>query len=410
MTENKIQFAGEFFLKKADITTYNGNAISILPMIHNITVYEDIYSPFMTIDILVEDHIGLYHKLPILGEEVLEITVTNPDGETGFKDAIFSLYKTKEFMDKGQRGFMYVMSFISTEAFKDMNLKISKSYKGTASQIATDILKNEGLTTEKEIFTEQSSGNLSYISNYWPPVKNLKYLCQRAISEKDKSPSYLFFENKFGFNFVSLSTLKQLPSAMTYYYSARLNQDVAASIQRVENVYIDRGVDYIKKIQEGAYGSNTVYVDPTRKSYHYKYLDFMTAFQKQPRLNKLPFASDKATRRVNGAFYLNVTPTFAKTGMNDENSERWFQERIAELGCINATEIQIEVPGTFHIAAGNVVDLNMYTGDVATSSNLNECLDPIYSGRYLISAIAHTINRERHSMLLTLSKDSMVQK
>ncbi|HET8688097.1 MAG TPA: hypothetical protein VFM18_15790 [Methanosarcina sp.] len=405
-----IKFAGEYSLTKANLTSYNGASVDIIDLIHNINVYEDIYSPFMTVDILIEDQIGLYHKMPILGEELLEISLTSVDGALGLKNAVFSLYKTKDFIEKGQRGFLYTMSFISVEAIKDMNIKMSKSYKGTASQIANNLIKTEGLGTDKDVFIEESTGNLSYISNYWPPIKNLKYLCQRAMSKATNSPSYLFFENKFGFYFTSMATLKGQEPAINYFYSARMNQDVSAGMQRVEKIFIDRGVDYIQKIQNGAYGTNTVYVDPTRKSYLYKYVDFLASFEKQPRLNELPFGSNLATRRVNGAFYLNTTPTFARTGMNDENSDRWFQERIAELGAMQAIEIQIEVPGSLHVAAGMTTDLYMYTGDTPGSSNLHDVLDPIYSGRYLISAIAHSMNRERHTMILTLAKDSIVKK
>lgn len=407
---SNIAFAGDYSLTKAELTSYNGATIDIMELIHDIVIYEDIFAPFMTIDILVEDHIGLYQKLPILGEELLTINLTTPDGEFGFKNSLFSLYKTKDFMEKGQRGFMYTMSFISPEAIKDMNLKMAKSYRGTASDIASTILKKEGLTTEKKIVVEESLGTLAYISNYWPPVKNMKYLCQRAISKATKSPSYMFFENKFGFFFASLAALKSQSPVIQYFFSANPKPDVASAMQRVEKIHIDRGVDYIEKIQNGAYGSNVVYVDPSRKSYMYKYLDFLQMFNKQPRLNNQPFGTQDATRRVNGTFNCNITPTYTRNGMKDEYSERWFQERLGELGSLNAFEIQIEVPGSLQVAVGQTTDFYMYSGDVPDSHNTNSSLDPIFSGRYLITAISHEFTRTRHVMLLTLSKDSLTKR
>lgn len=405
---NTMKFAGEYTIEKAVLNSYNGASVEITDMIHSITAYEDIFTPFMTLDIIVEDHIGLYHKIPILGEEILDLKVVDASG-LGI-DMVLSLFKTKDFLEKGQRGFVYTMSFISIEAIKDMNLKISKAYKGTASQIANQIMKTEGLGTTRPVVIEESIGNLSYTSNYWPPIKNIKYLTQRAISKDTKSPSFLFFETKFGFNFISMASMKSQSVASSYYHSTNIKPDAFASMQRIEKLYIDRGIDYIQKNQTGAYGSNTVYVDPTRKSYVYKYLDFLASFERQPRLNELPFGSDKATRRINGAFYLNTTPTFAKNGMNDENSERWFQERMSELGAIQTFQIQIEVPGSMHISAGMTTDIYVYTGDTPQSSNLKDALDPVYSGRYLISAVAHSLNRERHTMMLTLMKDSLVKK
>lgn len=408
MSENSLKFAGEYTIQKATLNSYNGASVDITDLIHSVTAYEDIFSPFLSMDIIIEDHIGLYHKMPILGEEVLDLKITDATGN-GI-DMVMSLFKTKNFLEKGQRGFIYTMAFISIEAIKDMNLKISKAYKGSASQIINQVMKTEGLGTNRPVTVEESVGNISYTSNYWPPIKNIKYLTQRAVSKNTKSPSFLFYETKFGFNFISLATMKGQAPAASYYYSTNIKPDVFAAIQRIEKLYIDRGVDYIKKNQMGAYGSNTVYVDPTRKSYNYKYLDFLSSFENQPRLNEMPFGTDKATRRINGAFYLNTTPSFARNGMNNENTERWFQERISELGAIQSFQIQIEVPGSMHVAAGMTTDIYIYTGDTPTSSNLRDSLDPVYSGRYLISAVAHSLNRERHTMMLTLLKDSMVKK
>lgn len=405
-----IKFAGDYNLEKATLTSYNGNEVDVIELIHSIKVYEDVYAPFITIDILIEDQIGLYHKLPILGEEILTLSLTSTDGEYGFKEALFSLYKTKDMIEKGQRGFIYTISFISVEAIKDLNLKLSKSFKGTATSIANDLLKKEGLQTPKEVYLEETSGNLSYISNYWPPIKNFKYLSQRAVSATTKSPSFVFFENKFGFYFTSLATLKGQEPIASLFYSANVNDDLANSLQRVEKLYIDRGIDYIQRIQNGALGSNVIYTDPTFKSYFYKYLDFLSSYENQPRLNETPFASTEATRRVNGRFSLNTTPSYTKTGMNDEHSERWFQERLAELGAIRAFEIQVDLPGSMHIAVGQTTDFYMYSGDVPKDNDLSSTLDPMFSGRYLITSICHTFSRERHTMTMGLSKDSITKK
>lgn len=411
MADNKIAFAGDFSLTVATLMSYNGTQVDILPMIQSINIFEDLYSPFMTVNIMIEDQIGLYHKLPIVGEEILALEVTNPDGETGLKLS-FSLFKTKDFLEKGPRGFIYTMCFISPEAIKDMNLKLSKAFTGTGSQIAEKLLINEGLTTDKKTYIEPSIGNLQYISNYWSPIKNFKYLCQRTISQVTKSPSYMFFENKFGFNFFSLATLKCQEPVATFSnsISAAVDSGISASLSRAEKIYIDRGIDYIKKIQNGAYGSNVVYVDPTKKSYFYRYLDFTEQFQKQPRLNEKPFGSDDATRRVNGSFDFNVTPTYTTDKMVNEYSEKWYQENIMELSSLEAFNIQIEVPGDMNLAVGKTVDFYMYTGDAPTDKNTQSTLDNVFSGRYLVTAINHTLSKDRQSMLLSLSKDSLTTK
>lgn len=407
---NKLSFAGEYKISKANLNSYNGNSVSILDLIHEISVFEDIYSPFLSMELLIEDQIGLYQKLPIIGEEVLEISITNVDGNGGYKDFNFSVFKAKDFLEKSQKGFMYTLCCISTEAIVDMNIKISKAYSGTASDIAKILLKKEGLTTEKPIYIEESTNQIAYISNYWNPIKNFRYLSDRAISKATKSPSYLLFENKYGFFFSSLAALKSQEPVAVFSNSIRTDQSIEDSLTRVEKIFIDRSFDYIERLKTGALGSTVVYVDSTRKSYGYRYFDFLDSFDKFPRLNELPIASVDATRRTNAYFELNQTGSYVNPRMKNEYSETWLQERKSELGNLKAFEIQIEVPGNMEIAVGHTTDFYFYSGDVPNSSDLNSILDPLISGRYMITAIRHVFTRTRHTMLMTLSKDSTAKR
>lgn len=405
-----ISFAGDFEYSKAMLTSPSGAEASLLEMIHETTVYEDLFSPFITAEVLVEDQIGLYHKLPILGEEILTLTLTNPDKASGYKEFDFQVYKIKDFLPKGQRGFMYRLCLISYDAIKDMNLKISKSYSGNASDIVDRLLKKEGLRTEKKVFAEPSIGQIQYISNYWQPIKNLKYLCNRTVAESSKSPSYLFFENKDGFFFYSMAALKGQEPVTSLFYSERKDQSVEKSRHRVENLYIDVGIDYIHRNQNGGFGSTVVYVDPTKKTYRYRYLDFLEGFKNQPRLNELPMSSESVGRRYGSTFDLNVTPTYVKPKVKNEYSEVWYQERLMELTSIKGFQIQVEVAGDFGVSVGQTIDFYMYSGDVPDSRDLNEVFDPVVSGRYLVTAVAHHVSRSRHVLMLTLNKDSLTKR
>lgn len=407
---NNLRFAGDYKLQKATLLSYNGSQVDITNLIAEITLFEDIFSPFMTLDILIEDQVGLYHKLPIVGEELIELTIQNVDGQGGITNLAFSLYKTKDFIEKGSTGFVYTLCFISPEAIVDMNLKISKAYSGTASDIAKMLLKKEGLTTAKNIYVEESTGKISYISNYWSPIRNFKYLTQRAVSKDTNSPSYLFFENKYGFFFSSLAALKCQDPVTSFSYIPRTDQDVEKSTRRVEKIYVDRGIDYIEKVQTGGYGSNAIYVDPTRKSYRYRYLDFIEAFDKQVRLNENAFGTTDATRRVNGSFHVAQADSYVQPGMKSEQKDAWFQERMLELGASRAFEVHLEIPGSMEIAVGQTTDFFMYSGDRPKSDNLGDVLDPIFSGRYIVSGIRHTFTRKKHTMIISIIKDSIVGK
>jgi hypothetical protein len=71
----------------AVVKTYSGEEIDIVLHIHQISIFEDLYSPFLTVELEIRDAIGLKHKVPFRGEEVITLTVTDADKKFGLQDA-----------------------------------------------------------------------------------------------------------------------------------------------------------------------------------------------------------------------------------------------------------------------------------------------------------------------------------
>jgi hypothetical protein len=409
---NDIQIPGEYRADHAVVRTFSGEEIDIVLHIHQIVIYENLFSPFLTVELEVRDAIGLKNKIPFRGEEIITLTVTDTDGKYGLQDAVFSVYKMKDLVQVSDRAFVYRLCCISIEAIMDMNLKISKAYSGQASDLIHTLVVDEGLETKKDVFIESTKNKVSYISNYWSPVKNIKYISDRAITKDGTSASCLFYETKRGFAFTSLNNLVSAESVASYHFGVAGLNDVSKGLQRIEKVWIDVGFDYIERLASGAYGNRSLLVDPFNKTYNYGYYDFVDAFAKQNHLNPQSFSTDSATRRLNSVFRTRSVPSRSFGSMKTEASDQWFKQRITELGAINAFNIQIEVAGRMDVLVGQVVDVYLYSGQVpqdgAAKNDVNQVLDKVYSGRYLITGIRHTMDKERHTMDLHLSKDSLV--
>lgn len=409
---NAIQFPGEFKADRAVVRTYTGEELDIVLHIHQISVFEDLFSPFLTVELEIRDSVGLLHKLPFKGEEIITLSVTDADGAFGLQDAVFSIYKLKDVVQAADRSFVYRLCCISIEAVWDMNLKISKAYTGQAADLIRTLVQVEGLETDKEVFIEPTTNQLSYISNYWSPVENIKYICDRAVTKDGGSASCLFYETKKGFAFASLNTLVAADSVATYQFSVGGLGDVSNGIQRIERYWIDTGFDYIDRVHKGAYGNRSLIVDPYNKTYDYSYYDFVDAFADINHLNPKSFSSDAATRRLNTFFRTRVAPSRSFASMPNEAHDQWFKQRVTELGAMSAYNITIQVAGRMDIVVGDCVDVFLYSGqlpnDGSSRNDFNEVIDKIYSGRYLITGIRHTLNKERHVMNLSLSKDSLI--
>jgi hypothetical protein len=409
---DSIQVPGDFRADSAILTTYSGEQIDIVLHIHQIAIFEDLFSPFLTVELEVRDSIGLKNKVPFRGEEIINLWVTDSDKKFGLQGAAFSVYKLKDVVQVSDRSFVYRLCCISIEAIADMNLKISKAYSGQASDLVRTLVVDEGLTTDKEVFIEETKNKISYISNYWSPIQNLKYISDRAVTRTGTSASCLFYETKQGFAFTSLNNLVATESVASYQFSVGGLNNVKTGLSRIEKVWIDTGFDYMERLSSGAYGNRSLIVDPYNKTYNYGYYDFLDAFPNKNHLNPVPFATDAATRRLNSVFRTHIVPSRSFASMKTEAAEQWFMQRATEMASIGAFNIQIEVPGRMDIIVGQVVDVYLYAGQIpndgAARKDFNEVLDKVYSGRYLIAGIRHTMDKERHTMNLHLYKDSLI--
>jgi hypothetical protein len=74
---------------------------------------------------------------------------------------------------------------------------------------------------------------------------------------------------------------------------------------------------------------------------------------------------------------------------------------------MNATKIEIVVPGRTDYTVGSKVYLRLNKfNPIDNTDSEKDVLDNIFSGYYIISAINHTIDREKHECHIELIKDS----
>lgn len=408
---NGISTPSEFDVNYVHLYTYRSSApIDISKMVNYIEIFESIYSPFLTININISDNQSLTNALPLKGEEFVEIDIRGADGTTGITKQQFYIYKLSDRVAASDKTFVYTLNCISPSAIFDMNMKISQFLRGQPSTIVEENLCKTGMAVTKQVFSYPTKHEVSYISNYWSPVKNIKYLCERAVSADTGASNYMFFETIKGFHFVPLEALVDAPSTFDYYYSIN-NQTGSIQDQQqiIHNLYVDQTFNYIERIMNGAYGNRALFVDGTTKSYKYAYYDFLEAFEKRKRLNPAPFSSDDATRRTNAVFRTRDVPTMSARLMPDEMSSDWYQQRLTELAGINAQSLCIDVIGRFNTSVGSVVNILIPTTTPTVEDRPDAIIDSSMSGRYLITSIKHMLTRERHTMHIQASKDSMIK-
>ena len=414
-----LRFAGDVSIEKCDIFTSGGIKQDIAAQVIAITVYEDIFSPFISGSLTVRESFDLVNLFPFVGEEMVEIeivTPTLPDKQniTG----TFYIYKMTDRVLLGDKQVAYVLHFISPEAVIDLNKKISKVYSGKPEDIIKSLVSDNlnGLQSKKEVFVEPTNKDIKFISNFWSPAKCINYITSAAVNKNDAA-NYVFFENRFGFYFISLDSLytNGLYQSFTKDGYTRDSvpgggdaKNITEDFRRIDEVSIPIGFDYMDRVRSGMYSSKMISYDLNRKIYNAKNYNIREKYDKMKHLNPNKMIGDNAIFRAN-SLLLNYPRNNANfSGYGDATNYRYVQDRISLMKLAEAGKLEITVPGRSDYTVGQKVAITLNKIQPVSQDDDNEDLvDQMFSGYYIISAINHYVTRERHECHMELIKDSL---
>lgn len=409
----------------AVILNAEGRGCNIKDLIVSIDIFEDIMSPFISGNVVVSDSIALAEMLPLQGEETLILELDTPAfvqsgqdrSDINYQRAMMvHLYKIEAKENAALKNVLYKLSFMSLDAVRDMNTKISKTFRGKPSEIAEKILSDEAyLGTNKELLIEPSDNQIVYTSNFWSPSKNLMFVAERALSSLN-NPNYLFFENSEGFVFASLDALYKYPPITTLFRDQQVratSKDESNDIEREYSKILDMSTgehyDYITRATSGMYGSMIYTFDVETKKLNYKTVDGWRDFgQDKISLNsKLPIDAEAgAPYKPSAKMFVEVSQLNNYNGTTIQSLENNMR-RATLLNQAQFNKINIQVFGRFDYTVGRTIDVVIYADkEMLENDTPDDAYDKILSGRYLITACNHSIDRQVHLCNLELSKDS----
>ena len=418
-TSQQIVKAGDINIEQIQITTAQGFYQDITNQVMGLQIFEDLFAPFITGTIEIRDALDLLNVFPFNGEEYLELKLSTPSLEEGRIDEKFYIYKMSNRNMVGDRATIYTLHFISTYAIVDLNKKISKTFGGKCSDIAKQLItdKTHGLEVTKNVIIEETSNATKYISNFWSPVKNINNVVEVSVNQSGAG-SYVFYEDRYSFNFVSLESLYTKVVFQSFVYDSYVRdktnsndtqtvKNVTEDYKRIRSISVPTVYDYIERVRSGMFASRMYTYDYTTKRFENKNYNSLDHFKDQNHLNDYPLISNKALYSEQ-AFMIKV-PKYYGNFMNfgDSTNANSIQNRISLLSQIDANKIEIVVPGRLDYTVGLKIDIILYKIEPNTKED-TEVVDEMLSGSYLISSINHYINRNAHECTFELIKESLI--
>jgi len=408
----------------------NGKTVDLLnDKLNALNIYEDIFKPVITGTIQLNDGSNLLSELAIHGNEYLYVTFGRP-GETRPEERytkVFRVYKIAD-REKSPDGQIqrYILHFCSEEQIFSNQQVISRSYSGgTSSEYIANICRFDLKTNPNKLIDfEISAGPNEFVLTRRTPMEAIEYFAEHSYSQS-LSP-FLFFENKKGFNFLSLESLYKRNSIATIQYNAAQyteERDTAPFVNstNIIDFKFNECFDVNAATKRGLYSSKLFTLDLITQKYSSYNMSLLNQLNRNSMIDSYyPF--NDATNRNNKALYEEFdsgvnywltnknrsnSPYFISKGVrsNDTFIEDFLVQRKMLIESINANELHCKVAGNPQFTAGYTVDVNI---PAFTQNFKNERVnDPYYSGKYLITAVRHVIVPGSLQTILELSKNSV---
>jgi hypothetical protein len=418
-SSEKLRFAGDVNIEKVVLTSVNGFYQDIANQVIGIQIFEDIFSPFFTGSLIIKDSLDLLNVFPLTGEEYLSLKISTPSLPQGAIEGEFYIIKMTNREILGDRAVAYELHFITQDAVVDMNKRISKKFEGKPSEIAKTIItdKDNGLQITGPVNVEECSNKIKYVSNFWSPVRNMTYLCDHAMNNKE-NPSYVFFQNRAGFNFVSIDALydnKDYIEYFTYDNFVRENvpgdssaKNIVEDYKRIRRLAVPVVFDYMERVDGGMLGSKQYSFDMTSKNVDIKEYDMFKDFENNNHTNVYPLASTQSIFRYNAKIINRVRHWGNFNDGDDSSNSKFLQKRMALMKMTDAAKIEITVPGRTQYTVGQKVLVELDKMEPTEKKDTNT-LDSMLSGAYIIGAVNHFISRESHECVMELFRDSLLK-
>ena len=398
----------KYFIKTCALIATEGSSLSddfeISGGNPNITYYESVKSPSISVSIDFIDVDGVISREGITGGEYLDLKIKVPDFDD-FEitpDKHFMMLNSVKNVKTSSNKQIATLEFISVEAIINETARVSRRFTGNVSQIVKELMKDKkSIQTSKNLETDESFNKYSFVGNLKRPFDTIQWLCPKAAST-DKECGFLFYENLDGYFFKSIKGLLESDSSETY---EKPEAPVDTDIKITEN-NLDSSNDIGMNCRMGMYANKTIYVDIENgklETVDYKISDLKLA--KPP---KLPAGLEDAPTRL----MLRILDAGAlQKGSKKEEVEKkselavYQNKSYARTNLLFSQSLSISTPFNPDLRVGQMIDVVLPVKEGSDQSQTTGGGENDVSGKYLLSELKHSIANGKSNSELKLIRD-----
>ena len=394
-----------------EISNFNGSARQDFKLLAGeFSYYEDLFVPAVSATVVLTDASGFLNGFPFVGDEDLrlEFKTRGFDYIQGI-DVNLRSFKVGTKARIAERAVSYPVYFTTKTAINDPKTEVVGFYEGKIDDIVRSISTLNQF--ELPFAIEGTDGLYKYVGTGDTVFETIHKLRREALSLTEyKSSAFVFFQDRFGYKFISLNSLfAQTPREGNDYYFAKANTKLPDSVtpfQIISSLEQIKSNDIIDGMRNGLYGNELLAVDPLRKATVKKEFDYfgdgfkrtaphVTDFRIQPN-ESLARNSQKAHSNYIISDLQDTSPrTYIQNNSSEDTRFLRSKHKYLELQKsiyeqIQSFAIRITIPGNSSLRVGDVINIFMPEASGVTE-DLSQ-FDKYLHGKYLISSARHDVN------------------
>lgn len=399
------------------LTNTTGETVDLRFVMLECNIYESLWNNNTTCDILINDAENLIMNIPMFGYETLLLEFTTPQGEEWSNT--FRLMRITDRELTKPRALVYILHFVSVEVISNLKLRVSKSYKGKLiSDMVNDLHSN--ILTDAPINIETTKNQYHFIIPNIPPIQAINWLSTHANSTQYTGSNYLYYQDKYGYNFVTMESRMAQPPSILYGGAAayvfqvanvrtpppQLLQDFSTNVVSATAYTVDHQADIVENMRRGMYGNELITHSHSRKIWRDYTFDYPSSFNNYQHLYANNMLESQATQDTNDPASL---LKLHSTGHDQDGypflPEQWLPIRVSQLQQLHNLTFTIAIPGDSARTVGEVVTFNLPSPQPPINSI--QVQDKFYQGNFLVQSVRHILDVDKYRTILALTKDSV---
>lgn len=389
-------------------STTTGQAVDIKGITTEISYYESMDSPSITMTLSIADGIGLRTSLPIIGGETISYSFSDSERGSPKVTGAQQVYKLSNKIRAAHNLDGYDMYLTTQEMIKDQYTVVSTTQESlNVDQMVRKLFDEHiaPITNKKLLTLEPTDGLFNSTYPRVSPFTALNYLADEAKSEDRRSSSnYFFFETSKGYHFASFQYLMRQPPKKTFYYlESRIPGDKQFDRSRVVSMQEEVGFDIMNGVTTGQFGTQVLSIDPVSKRFRSSQYLYDKDFSQLDHSAKHPRISPQISRSLGSSIsrekfiisdsHRGTVPFVTERDSDAQNTFRRRQDFLAFETASKADLLsnitKLLVHGTSDLSVGDTIEIRIpQSGENSVSRRQT---DGFAGGKYLVTALAHRV-------------------